>query len=177
MAEEVDYEEEEMNVQLGKDQTESTLQTEAPSAEAAQDDRPAAAAPTSATQNDTKIKKKGRGHQRRADDDDRYSGRGGVFERLAQSGGAGPLQSIEGWIVFVTNVHPEATEDHLLDKFSEFGQVKNIHLILDRRTGYVKGYALIEYESFEDAQTAIKEMNGGQLLDREVSVGWAFNKK
>lgn len=91
MAEEVDYEEEEMNVQLAKDQTESSLQTEAPSAEAAQNDRPAAA-PASATQNDTKIKKKGRGHQRRADDDDRYSGRGGVFERLAQSGGAGPLQ-------------------------------------------------------------------------------------
>jgi RNA-binding protein 8A len=31
---------------------------------------------------------------------------------------------------------------------------------MDRKTGYAKGYALIEYESFEEADSAIKEMNG-----------------
>ena len=31
---------------------------------------------------------------------------------------------------------------------------------MDRKTGYAKGYALIEYENFEEAETAIKEMNG-----------------
>ncbi|WFD20352.1 proteasome regulatory particle subunit [Malassezia caprae] len=111
------------------------------------------------------------------DVDDGDGVRSSQFERLPADGDQDghAAQSMEGWVLVVTNVHEEATEDDVLDVFLDFGKVKDLHLNLDRRTGYVKGYALLQYETQAEAENAIAACKKGlMLLEQPLDADYAF---
>ncbi|WFD43441.1 proteasome regulatory particle subunit [Malassezia psittaci] len=126
---------------------------------------------------DPSVRRRGRGFGPDASDD--VEGvKSGKFERLDDAmddAEEKAARSIEGWIIVVTNVHEEATEDDVLDLFLEYGKVKDLHLNLDRRTGYVKGYALLQYETQSEAKQAIDACRSGlQLLEQGLEADFAF---
>ncbi|CDW87566.1 mitochondrial gtpase 1 [Stylonychia lemnae] len=88
-----------------------------------------------------------------------------TYMGLAQDDDLGPMKSVEGYTLCVTGLHGEVQEEDLQDLFGAYGQVKNLHLNLDRRTGYAKGYAFLEFEELKIAKKAIDELNDKLLLE------------
>jgi RNA-binding protein 8A len=88
-----------------------------------------------------------------------------------------PFRSVEGYIIFVSGIHPEASEDHIYDLFTEYGTIKNIHINMDRNTGFLKGYALLEFEHLNEAEKVVKNLNGKIFYGRNLVVSYAFKRK
>lgn len=83
-------------------------------------------------------------------------------------------KSIQGYTLIIKNLHEEMTEEDLTDFLQDFGNVKDIHLNLDRQTGYVKGYAFVEFETLEEAQRAKTQCDGEEVLGQFLSIDFAF---
>lgn len=73
----------------------------------------------------------------------------------------------------VGNLSYATTEDELRQLFAEVGPVASVNVITDRSSGQSKGFAFVEMESAEDAQTAIERLNNHAMGERNITVAEA----
>lgn len=75
--------------------------------------------------------------------------------------------------LYVGNLSYDTTEDGLRAAFGQSGTVVAVDVIKDRATGMMKGFAFITMNTQEEAETAIKAMNGKMLDGRAIKVNIA----
>lgn len=78
--------------------------------------------------------------------------------------------------IFVGNLAWRATEDDLRQLFEAYGTVVSVKIVIDQYTGKSKGFAFIEMESAEDAQSAINALNDKPFQERNLRVSLAQDR-
>ncbi|KAL4457523.1 hypothetical protein ABPG75_012388 [Micractinium tetrahymenae] len=79
--------------------------------------------------------------------------------------------------LFIGGLDPEVDEKLLYDTFSAFGViVSNPKIMRDPDTGLSKGFGFLSFDSFEASDAALEAMNGQYLMNRPLSISYAFKK-
>jgi cold-inducible RNA-binding protein len=72
--------------------------------------------------------------------------------------------------LFVGNLSPDTSSDEIRGLFSEVGEVDSCQLITDRDSGRSKGFAFVEMNSADNANSAKERFNGRDLHGKALKV-------
>ncbi|HPE43361.1 MAG TPA: RNA-binding protein [Bacteroidales bacterium] len=75
--------------------------------------------------------------------------------------------------IYVGNLDYNVNDQDLERFFAEYGTVSSAKIIIDKYNGRSKGFGFVEMNNDEEAQKAIKELNGATLENREMVVNEA----
>lgn len=67
-------------------------------------------------------------------------------------------------------------EKALYDTFSRFGPLVQPPKVARDESGLSKGYGFVSYSNFESSDTAIANMNGQYIMNKDISVQYAYKK-
>jgi RNA-binding protein 39 len=73
--------------------------------------------------------------------------------------------------VYVGNLDPAVTQEHLFALFSPFGQLEQV--ALQTQNGVSKGFAFLQYTDPKSSNLAIQTLQGQMLAGRPLKTGWA----
>jgi RNA recognition motif-containing protein len=75
--------------------------------------------------------------------------------------------------IYVGNLSFNVTEENIRNAFEAFGKVASVTLVKDKYSGQPRGFGFVEMADQAEAQTAIKNLNGKELLGRQLNVNEA----
>ena len=75
--------------------------------------------------------------------------------------------------LYVGNLSYDVTDSALEQMFAPHGTVQSAQVIMDRDTGRSKGFGFVEMGSDQEAQAAIRAMNGKEVDGRALTVNEA----
>ncbi|CAL8583090.1 Spliceosome-associated protein 49 [Xanthoria parietina] len=78
--------------------------------------------------------------------------------------------------LFVGNLDPMVTEQTLYDTFGRFGSLVAAPKVARDDANLSKGYGFVSFSNFEASDEAIANMNGQYLMNKEISVQYAYKK-
>ncbi|XP_051141201.1 glycine-rich RNA-binding protein 2, mitochondrial-like [Andrographis paniculata] len=78
--------------------------------------------------------------------------------------------------LFVGGLSYSTDEMSLREAFSQYGEVVEARIIMDRETGRSRGFAFITFTSTESASSAIQAFDGQDLHGRRIRVNYATEK-
>ncbi|HXN32620.1 MAG TPA: RNA-binding protein [Polyangiaceae bacterium] len=90
---------------------------------------------------------------------------------MPDTAGYGPMAMTSR--LYVGNLSHESTADTLRAAFSEFGEVADVQLVIDRYSGRARGFAFVTMATSEQAARAAAKMNGATIDGRPVRVNEA----
>eukprot|EP00523_Entomoneis_sp_CCMP467_P010927 CAMPEP_0168739096 /NCGR_PEP_ID=MMETSP0724-20121128/11277_1 /TAXON_ID=265536 /ORGANISM="Amphiprora sp., Strain CCMP467" /LENGTH=370 /DNA_ID=CAMNT_0008786469 /DNA_START=240 /DNA_END=1352 /DNA_ORIENTATION=+ len=74
----------------------------------------------------------------------------------------------ERFTVFLGNLPFEMPRDEIYELCSAYGEIKNVNLPTNRETGRPRGFAFVDFETKEQAEAAIAEIDGANVLGRNL---------
>lgn len=75
--------------------------------------------------------------------------------------------------IYVGNLSRQVTEDALKQLFEAFGQVSSIRIIKDKFSGEPKGFGFVDMSNQDEAQNAIKQLDGTEFEGNRLKVNEA----
>jgi RNA recognition motif-containing protein len=75
--------------------------------------------------------------------------------------------------IYVGNLSYNVTEENLRQAFEAFGQVSSATIVKDKYSGQPRGFGFVEMPDQAEAQAAIKNLNGKELLGKQMNVNEA----
>ena len=75
--------------------------------------------------------------------------------------------------IYIGNLSFQAEQEDLIHLFSQYGEIKQCSLPLDRETGRKRGFAFVEMNSEADEQKAIDDLQDVEWMGRMIRVNKA----